>query len=227
MKKTIILNGIKINYNLILKNKKNISIKLDYNGEVIVYAPLDISVRYIEDLLVKKQKWIIDNYNKIMDNKTSNKIMFLGKEFFLKIEKSNYEKIDVEEEVITIKTQNTNSDNVKLTLSNWFREQANSIIIKRAIELSNECSLYPSKILIRNQKTRWGSCNTKREIRLNWRLILSPKYVMDYIIIHELSHLKYMNHSSDFWKLVESYNKDYKKAENWLKENGIKIMKIN
>lgn len=227
MKKTIILNGIKINYNLILKNKKNISIKLDYNGEVIVYAPLDISVRYIEDLLVKKQKWIIDNYNKIMDNKTSNKIMFLGKEFFLKIEKSNYEKIDIEEEVITIKTQNTNSDNVKLTLSNWFREQANSIIIKRAIELSNECSLYPSKILIRNQKTRWGSCNTKREIRLNWRLILSPKYVMDYIIIHELSHLKYMNHSSDFWKLVESYNKDYKKAENWLKENGIKIMKIN
>ncbi len=227
MKKTIILNGIKINYNLILKNKKNISIKLDYNGEVIVYAPLDISVRYIEDLLVKKQKWIIDNYNKIMDNKTSNKIMFLGKEFFLKIEKSNYEKIDIEEEVITIKTQNTNSDNVKLTLSNWLREQANSIIIKRAIELSNECSLYPSKILIRNQKTRWGSCNTKREIRLNWRLILSPKYVMDYIIIHELSHLKYMNHSSDFWKLVEGYNKDYKKAENWLKENGIKIMKIN
>ena len=227
MKKTIILNGIKINYNLILKNKKNISIKLDYNGEVIVYAPLDISVRYIEDLLVKKQKWIIDNYNKIMDNKTSNKIMFLGKEFFLKIEKSNYEKIDIEEEVITIKTQNTNSDNVKLTLSNWFREQANSIIIKRAIELSNECSLCPSKILIRNQKTRWGSCNTKREIRLNWRLILAPHYVMDYIIIHELSHLKHMNHSSDFWKLVESYNKDYKKAENWLKENAIKIMRVN
>ena len=227
MKKTIILNGTKITYNLILKNKKNISIKLDYNGEAIVYAPIDISIGYIEDLLVKKQKWIIDNYNKIISDNTSNKIMFLGKEFFLKIENSNFEKIEIKEEVITIKTKNTNSDNVKLTLSNWFREQANSIIIKRAIELSNECSLCPSKILIRNQKTRWGSCNTKREIRLNWRLILTPHYVMDYIIIHELSHLKHMNHSSDFWKLVESYNKDYKKAEKWLKENGIKIMRIN
>ncbi|MDV4151656.1 SprT family zinc-dependent metalloprotease, partial [Clostridium sp. AL.422] len=179
--------------------------------------------------LVKKQKWIISNYNKIMNEhyNTSNKIIFLGKELLLKIVDSNYEKIDIDDEIITIKTKNTDSDNVKLTLSNWYKEQANAIIIKRTNELAYKYSLHPSKILIRNQKTRWGSCNTKKEIRLNWRLILAPPYVIDYIIVHELSHLKHMNHSSDFWKLVENYNKDYKKAEDWLKENGIKIMRIN
>ena len=101
------------------------------------------------------------------------------------------------------------------------------IIIKRGNELAINYSLLPSKIIIKDQKSRWGSCNSKKEVRLNWRLILMPYDVMDYIIIHELCHLKHMNHSKDFWNLVESYNNNYKKSEKWLKENGINIMRIN
>jgi hypothetical protein len=81
--------------------------------------------------------------------------------------------------------------------------------------------------LISNAKTRWGSCNTRKEIRLNWRLIQSPQYVIDYVICHELSHLKFMNHSSDFWQQVQLLFPNYKKAELYLKENGFKLHRID
>uniref|UniRef100_UPI0018AB9FA7 M48 family metallopeptidase n=1 Tax=Clostridium tertium TaxID=1559 RepID=UPI0018AB9FA7 len=82
------------------------------------------------------------------------------------------------------------------------------------------------KNIIKDQKSLWGSCNSRREIRLNWRLVLMPQFVMDYIIIHELCHIKQMNHSKEFWKLVESHCPNYKESKYWLKENGAMLMKL-
>ena len=82
-------------------------------------------------------------------------------------------------------------------------------------------------ILLSNAKTRGGTCNSKKEIRLNWRLIQSPQYVIDYVICHELSHLKFMNHSNNFWQQVQLLFPNYKEAELYLKENGFKLYRID
>jgi predicted metal-dependent hydrolase len=74
-------------------------------------------------------------------------------------------------------------------------------------------------VTIRSQRTRWGSCSSRKTISLNWRLILTPDWVSDYVIYHELAHLSQMNHSKKFWDLVESYYPQYKKAEHWLTEH--------
>ena len=100
------------------------------------------------------------------------------------------------------------------------------IVGKRVMDISNNIYIRPSKIIIKDQKSLWGSCNSRREIRLNWRLVLMPQFVMDYIIIHELCHIKQMNHSKEFWKLVESHCPSYKESKYWLKENGAMLMKL-
>lgn len=229
MEREIILKGNTIKYNLILKNKKNISIKIDFNGSIIVYSPIGIDMIFIEKLLVKNQEWILNNISKMkkINNEDNKKIIFLGKDFFIKIENCENEKIYIDKDVIIIRTKVTSNKYVKKMLSSWYKEQANVIIKKRVEMLSVKCNLFPSKIIIKNQKSIWGSCNTKKEVRLNWRLILMPKFVMDYIIIHELCHIKYMNHSKEFWDLVSYYKHNYKEAKEWLKENGFNIMRID
>lgn len=230
MNRSILINGNVINYNLIFKNKKNLSMKLNSKGELVVYAPMDISIEYVEKILISKEKWIITNINKIEKSKINNnysKIYFLGNEFNSKIEFSDVDNIYFEKDVLFIKSRNLQDTYIENLLSNWYKIQANIIVKNRVDKLATKYFLFPSKTIIRNQKTRWGSCNSKKEIRLNWRLILMPYYVMDYIILHELCHLKHMNHSRDFWNLVEKYDKNYKLAEIWLKENGINIMRIN
>lgn len=76
------------------------------------------------------------------------------------------------------------------------------------------------RISIREQKTRWGSCSSKGNLNFNWRLILAPEFVINYVVVHELAHRKEMNHSKAFYSIVESALPDYKLAKNWLKEHG-------
>lgn len=76
------------------------------------------------------------------------------------------------------------------------------------------------KVTIRDQKTRWGSCSSRGNLNFNWRLLLMPEAVMDYVIVHELAHRKEMNHSAAFWHVVENYMPDYRERLQWLRENG-------
>jgi predicted metal-dependent hydrolase len=76
------------------------------------------------------------------------------------------------------------------------------------------------RVTVRNQRSRWGSCSRRATISLNWKLIQAPPFVRDYIILHELMHLRQMNHSARFWGEVEAVCPEYKTAEKWLKEHS-------
>jgi predicted metal-dependent hydrolase len=89
----------------------------------------------------------------------------------------------------------------------------------RTAQLATQHDLSVSRITIRNQRSRWGSCSRRGTISLNWRLIQAPAYVRDYIILHELMHLREHNHSDRFWKQVEAVCPDYEVAEKWLKQH--------
>lgn len=77
---------------------------------------------------------------------------------------------------------------------------------------------------IKEQKTRWGSCSKKGNLNFNWRIILAPPGILDYVVVHELSHLVYMDHSKNFWHTVSEYMPDYKNARLWLRKNGERLM---
>lgn len=102
---------------------------------------------------------------------------------------------------------------------NYYKNKA-KVLIRERLQYFNEFYGFSyNRVSFRNQKTRWGSCSSEKNLNFNWRLILAPLEILDYVVVHELSHLKEMNHSSDFWTLVEKQIPDYKKRKEWLKEN--------
>ena len=112
------------------------------------------------------------------------------------------------------------TDTQRIALEKRYIEAARSYIPKRVAYYSDMTGGNYNRITIRSQKTRWGSCSSKGTLSFNWRLMLAPPVILDYVVVHELCHLKHMNHSADFWKAVESVYPDYRNARKWLKEHG-------
>jgi predicted metal-dependent hydrolase len=110
--------------------------------------------------------------------------------------------------------------NLRPALENHLRKAARVQLARRVRELAQEHPSDVKHIVIRNQRSRWGSCSCNGSISLNWRLIQLPDHVRDYIIIHELMHLRQLNHSPRFWQEVEKACPDYRAAEEWLKQNS-------
>lgn len=93
-------------------------------------------------------------------------------------------------------------------------------IAERVFHYATIMELVCGKITIRNQKTRWGSCSSKGNLNFNYKLAYMPEEILDYVVVHELAHLRYMNHSGDFWNEVEKYIPDYRARKKWLREHG-------
>jgi predicted metal-dependent hydrolase len=106
---------------------------------------------------------------------------------------------------------------VKKLLETYFKQQAEQLFTERLEVLSTQTSLVPTKTIVRQYSARWGSCNNRGEVSFNYLLIMTPIFVIDYVIVHELCHLKHLNHSKCFWKLVEQYCPNYQIAKKWLK----------
>jgi predicted metal-dependent hydrolase len=100
------------------------------------------------------------------------------------------------------------------------RRLAAGELVPRTWELASLHQLSIQRVSVRDQRSRWGSCSVKKTISLNWRLIQTPAFVSDYIILHELMHLREMNHSPRFWRQVEGVCPDYGRAEGWLKQHA-------
>lgn len=105
-----------------------------------------------------------------------------------------------------------------------YKEAARSYIPKRAAYYQTLTGGTYHRITIRDQKTRWGSCSSKGTLSFNWRLMLAPPAILDYVVVHELCHLTHMNHSPDFWRAVETVCPDYRSARKWLKDHGHELV---
>lgn len=114
--------------------------------------------------------------------------------------------------------QQANAPKLKFSQA-YYRQKARRVIRERLYHFSQLYGLSYNKLAIRDQKTRWGSCSSKKNLNFSWRLILAPPEVLDYVVVHELCHLKHMDHSKAFWQLVSRHAPDYLKHKRWLKEN--------
>lgn len=222
-------------YELIKKKKKNISITVKPGGEVVVTAPYGLEDKLVQEVVYKKSKWILDklkaigNIDETKEKKYENgeRIKYLGSEYFLKVIEGNFEsygvRIDGENLIVYINGELDKSKRQELTkeiLKAWLKEQARIKFRERTKFYGDILKLIPNRITIKDQKTRWGSCSSRRNINYNWRLIMAPLSILDYVVVHELCHLEHMNHSKEFWNLVKEITPDYKEKREWLKNNG-------
>lgn len=108
-------------------------------------------------------------------------------------------------------------------LNYWYRVKAGELLAERARYWSLSMGEPFKRLTIREQRSRWGSCSSLRNLNFNWRLLMAPDAVSEYVVIHELAHLKELNHSPAFWQIVSTYDSGYQAHRLWLKEHGLEL----
>lgn len=213
-------------YKLIKSKRNTFSIEIDKNKNISIRAPFWANQNHINELLSNKNNWIkkkfelIDKLNnkKIIHTYNDGDIFYCyGNKFILKFSDLNEMLLKNDNNFIYI-----NEDYkayAKELIIKWYKQQANKIIISRAYYLAEQLNIAINKVKITNAQTRFGSCSSNKNLNFSWRLIIAPKPIVDYIIIHELAHTIVMNHSKRFWTIVSSMLPNYKIYEDWLKKN--------
>lgn len=116
------------------------------------------------------------------------------------------------------------SDHIRQALQQWMKQQSRQLALSLIDKHSARFALQPRSLRIKTQKSRWGSCGPNNDINLNWLLMLAPSVVMEYVIVHELCHIRHKNHSRDFWDLVAQHMPEYQQHRRWLKQHGAGLM---
>ncbi|MGI6686309.1 MAG: M48 family metallopeptidase [Bacillota bacterium] len=204
-------------------------VREEHGLEVVV--PEGYPLKNIEVLLVQKEKWII-NKLKLMEENTAQKkaaqddtlsnIRYLGKAYpvVVILDSASPIRVEFSEEKALLTLPQNREELLRQVIDAWYRWAAKSLFTERASFWAEKMHVSYQTIYIRNQKTRWGSCSSKKNLSFNMRIIMAPLEVVDYIIIHELAHLKEMNHSKKFWQMVEEFCPDFKSHQAWLKKFG-------
>ncbi|MEW6088311.1 MAG: YgjP-like metallopeptidase domain-containing protein [bacterium] len=113
-------------------------------------------------------------------------------------------------------------EEVRNILARWYKKHAKIVLSKRVKIYSKKLKLITPEIILANQSKRWGSCNRKGQIRFNWHIVMASMFLVDYVVAHELCHLKYANHSKNFWKMLGTILPDYEIRRERLRREGPK-----
>lgn len=131
---------------------------------------------------------------------------------------------EVAEGELRLAEHHVSQTSVKRALEMLYRRKARERFEDRADAYAEEIGVEYRKIEVRNQRTKWGSCSTTGTLGLNWRLMMAPPEVIDYIVVHELAHLRVSDHTDAFWSLVAEHDPDYEKHAEWLEEHGTQLI---
>jgi predicted metal-dependent hydrolase len=223
----ITLGNREIQLQISKKSRKTISIKISDKGEIIVSSPLHITNAKIHELLKTKEKWIVSKLDELEivrreSHKVTDGIKYLGKVYPLSIANNEKGKLELifDNEKFYIRTSEIKEELLRQAIISWYISRCREVFQHRIKYYSETLKVYPKRIAIKDQKTRWGSCSSRGNINLNYRIIMAPLKVIDYLIVHELCHLVHMNHSKEFWNLVGETLPNYEEYRRWLKVNG-------
>jgi predicted metal-dependent hydrolase len=229
MEKIDLILGKKISINIkrVLK-LKSISIKICKNY-IYIKVPFFLSQKKIEQLIRKKKNWIkkqLLNKSKTKDLKikeyvNNENFLYLGKKYKLKLIINKKYSVNITNDYLVISVKNElNTTKIKSFFKKWLLERSADFFKEQTYYFAKNNNLNVNSVKIREYKARWGSCSNKGDISFNWRLIMAPPKIIEYVIIHELMHLKVHNHSPKYWKHVNSLYPNVKDAKEWLMHNG-------
>jgi len=232
-----------IDYQVLRSRRKTLALQVK-QGHVFVRAPFHLDDKFISSFIQKKDAWLrakITEQNQTVDyccNFTQGSKLFLyGQLVTLNIvfansgEKSSTSLLELANGhqelsiVLPARIQHKLINKsqlavvVKKHIEHYFKQQAQKLILPKVEYYSKLTQLAPTLIKIRQYRARWGSCNNRGELSFNYLLMMLPRHVIDYVVVHELCHLRYLNHSTYFWQLVAKYFPDYIDAKKWIKSN--------
>lgn len=203
-------------------------------NKVVISVPKLLSDARIKDLLVKKSTWIkkklIDHAQipmpKPREYVNGESFQYLGKNYRLKVVQGSEAGVKLNRgyiEVTTKKSAKVTDKVIREQLINWYMDLAIVRFKEKTFKYAKQLGVIPNSITVRDYKSRWGSCSVKGDISFNWRIILAPQHIVDYVVVHELSHMIQHNHSLKYWKLVEKVMPNHQEYKEWLKVNGASL----
>lgn len=217
----------RIPYTVIESNRKSVSIEITREGQVLVRVPRGIKEEDLRRLIKSRQRWIYVRVMAARERKptektyeTGRKLLFLGQEIELLVDEyKSTEKVFLQDNKLHVWIFKDHKELLPKLLEQWYRKEARKILSELTYYYAKVMHLKVNQITIKDQKTRWGSCSVKHNLNYNYRLVMAPKPVIEYVVIHELCHMIHMNHSKDFWCEVEKIQPEYKYYRKWLKEH--------
>ncbi|OZA08218.1 MAG: hypothetical protein B7X97_07060 [Methylotenera sp. 17-45-7] len=217
-------SGETIHYQLERRPRRTVGLKITADG-LIIHAPKRIAEYQLQTILLQKSDWIQKKLSALQQNKMppmqwqhGEKLLLLGNQVTLAVKHDTRAKaVNHQPGLLELAQPNHEAGAISRKVLQWYKKQAVVDFARRLEIFSAKLGVAMPKLLISSARTRWGSCNSKQEIRLNWRLLQAPPHLINYVVCHELAHLKEMNHSVKFWAVVASIYPDYKQAEKELK----------
>lgn len=228
-----IIGGRRMPYRVVYSQRAR-RLRITVSGnQVTVTLPAGVHLREAEKMLREHSTWLVSQLERSARSKTSAKglppdVLLLrgdAKKIEIHEEKGRQLRIRVDElqdRLILRVPEGTREPSRALAVP-WFKALAREAFSESAVMWAQKMGVKFRSISVRDQKTRWGSCSSRGTLSFNWRLVMAPPAVLEYVVIHELAHLKQPNHSKAFWQLVSQYYPDHKQARAWLRTNSAKL----
>ncbi|MEQ1775842.1 MAG: SprT family zinc-dependent metalloprotease [Burkholderiales bacterium] len=228
-----VLDGQPVSYVLHRSHgRRRISLSVDERG-LRIGAPLRASMREIETVLRDHARWVVRKLSEWGEKRVPGRrwvdgetLMFLGQPLQLNIttDEKSTDGVAQRESSLQISTQRVQPENIAALARAWLRTQALSDFAMRIDRFRETMAVAPADIRLSNARTRWGSCHASGRILLNWRLIQMPARLIDYVVVHELAHLREMNHSPRFWTVVAKEIPDYAARRREIRRDALRYI---
>ena len=208
---------------IIHSNRKTFLVEIKRDGSLLARVPEGSSVEAIQKAIDSKMRWILRQRAEIykLDISADPKkfvdgenFLYLGVVYPLSVDGADGAQLvfDGDKFILSKEHQSQARD----VFVEWYRERAERHISEKVKQCSSQYNISYDKIIITNAERRWGSCNNKGILRFSWRLAMAPQDIIDYVIIHELMHIKHLNHSRAYWQEVIDVMPDFKLKKRWM-----------
>ncbi len=220
---------MELNYDVVFSQRKKLTITVERDRSVKVYAPEGTSAEKIKSIVESKKLWIYEKtrhkqkYDPLphapgKELVAGESLLYLGKNYRIELVDTD-EGIHFTQKFLVPKRLLGD----KRVFQAWYQEKAKEKILPRVLIHAKNLGVAFKEAKISDSKLRWGSCTPNDNVIFNWRLIKAPMFVIDYVIVHELAHLLEPNHTPRFWNIVKAQIADMEKAKEWLKAHGAEL----
>ena len=221
--------GRTVTYTLIAaRNRTRLLLQALPENEIKLYVPAGYSLRDADKMVLEHLTEIDEAHARMRAAakpiSPSDTLLFRGERLKIEIIRGGVSRISPQGDILRVCTPYTDSRDIEAQIKRWLVKQALTDIRAALDEWSPTVGKPYYRVTIREQKTRWGSCSTKSNLNFNWKLIMAPPEALTYVVIHELCHLLYFNHSAQFWAEVGKRMPDYEIWVKWLKKHGKELV---
>jgi predicted metal-dependent hydrolase len=204
--------------------RRTVGLRINQSG-LTVSAPLHASEKWLHEVLLDKADWIVGRLRDWQERQPPEQrwadgeaVPFRGESFTLRVVAGARVSVAIEGETLRVKVADpSDSAAIERAVAAWYKRQARQLFDECIAYHAEQMGVAPKEVRLTSARTRWGSCTGRGVVRLNWRLVKLSLELVDYVVVHELAHLREMNHSAAFWRVVEAACPDYAQRRRALK----------